>query len=194
MKRKFAPGVANLRLASRRFGALARNVRGAAAVEFALILPVMLMLLGLCVIAGEALAIGQQVTSTARTIVDIVSRNNQLSTSQMTAILNAAAYTMAPYDNTKLSMVVAEIQTNASGAATVTWSSAAFNGTALTKGAMFTLPASMSVANATYIYGQASYAFTPLGVGFALSQPIPLNDVAYFSPRVSTAVNYPYPN
>lgn len=194
MKQNFAPGVEDLRLAPRPSWAFARNARGVAAVEFALILPVMLMMLGLCVIAGEALAIGQQVTATARTIVDIVSKNNQLSTAQMTAILNAAAYTMAPYDNTHLSMVVAEIQTNGSGAATVTWSSAAFNGTALTKGAPFTLPASMSVANATYIYGQASYAFTPLGVGFALSQPLPLSDVAYFSPRVSTAVNYPYPN
>ena len=194
MKQTLAPSVGTLRLAPRRFRALARNARGAAAVEFTLIFPVMLVMFGLCVIAGEALAIAQQVTSTARTIVDIVSKNNQLSTSQMTAILNAAAYTMAPYANTNLSMVVAEIQTNSGGTATVTWSSAAFNGTALTKGAPFTLPATMSVANATYIYGQASYAFTPLGVGFALSQPITLSDVAYFSPRVSTAVSYPYPN
>ncbi|WP_158813997.1 TadE/TadG family type IV pilus assembly protein [Methylocapsa sp. S129] len=194
MKQNFAARVENLRLAPRPVRAFARNARGVAAIEFALILPVMLLLLGLCVIAGEALAIGQQVTATARTIVDIVSKNSQLSTSQMALDLDAAAYTMAPYSNANLSMVVAEIQTNGSGAATVSWSTAAFNGTALVKGAPFTLPASMSVANATYIYGQASYAFTPLGIGFALSQPISLNDVAYFSPRVSTTINYPYPN
>jgi hypothetical protein len=76
----------------------------------------------------------------------------------------------------------------------VTCSAAAFNSAALTKGAPFTLPAALPAANATYIHGQASYAFTPLGVGFALSQPISLNDVAYFRPRVATAVNCPYPN
>ncbi len=178
----------------RPFGRFRGEARGNAAIEFALILPVMMAVLGLCVILGEALAIAQKVTATARTIVDIVSKNNQLSTSQMTAILDAAAYTMAPYGSTTLSMVVAEIQTNASGAGTVTWSAAAFGGTALTTGASFTLPASMAVANATYIYGKVTYAYTPLSMGYLPSGSINLADSAYFSPRVSTAVQYPYPN
>jgi Flp pilus assembly protein TadG len=171
-----------------------RDISGVAAVEFAFVLPIMVLILGLCVIMGEALAIGQKVTSTARTIVDIVSRNSQLSTADMNTILNASAYTMTPYDSSNLAMVVAEIQTDGSGNGTVTWSTAAFNGTALKKGASFTLPAAMAVANATYIYGQVSYSYTPLVVGFSVPQPIALSDVAFFSPRVSPTVNYPYPN
>ena len=174
--------------------ALAGNASGVAAVEFSLILPLTLMLLGLCFIGAEALAIGQKVSSTARTIVDIVSQNKQLSTTQMTAILDAAAYTMAPYSSADLSMVVAEVQTNSKGVATVTWSAAAYNGKALANGSSFTLPAAMSVANATYIYGQVSYAYTPLSIGFTISSPIALTDVSYFVPRTVTAIQYPYPN
>ena len=120
---------------ARRFVSAARSARrmiadgrGAVAIEFAFILPLMLTMMGMCIILGEALAIGQKVTATARTVTDLVSQNGQLSTTQLTTILDAAAYTMAPYPSANLSIVVSEIQTDGTGKATVTWSSAAFNG------------------------------------------------------------------
>lgn len=175
-------------------GPFVDDARGVAAVEFAFSLPIMLLILALVVVLGQALVIAQKVTMTARTIVDIVSRNSQLATTDMTAILNASAYTMAPYDSSSLSMVIAEIQTNGSGAGTVTWSSSAYNGVALTKGSSFTLPAAMATANSTYIYGSVSYSYMPLGVSMLLPHAIQLSDSAYFSPRMSATVNYPYPN
>ena len=175
-----------------------RDERGVAAIEFAFIAPVALMFLGLAVIMGEALAIGQKVTLTARTIVDLVSQQDSVTSSQVTQYLQAAAFTMAPYDTTNLQMVVSEIQINASCAATVTWSQAYnwsgsnANAGALTAGSTFPLPAGMptncaSGGTTTYIYGTVKYAFTPPGVGF-VTGAITLNDVAYFSPRVSTTI------
>lgn len=172
----------------------ARDAGGVAAVEFAFVMPIMALALALVAVGGEALAIGQKVTSTARTIVDIVSRNSQLSTSDMAAALNASGYTMAPYDTSQLSMVVAEIQTDGGGAGKVVWSAASYNGTALATGSSFTLPAAMAVANATYIYGQVSYNYVPINLASTLLSPIQLTDSAYFAPRVSTSVAYPYPN
>jgi Flp pilus assembly protein TadG len=112
----------------------------------------------------------------------------------MAAILNASAYTMTPYGTSTLSMVVSEITCDNSGAATVTWSVAAYNGTALKAGAAFPLPASMAVANAVYIYGSVTYGYTPMAIGYVLTSPITLSDSAYFSPRVSQSVAYPSPN
>ena len=175
----------------RSLAAFVRDASGVAAVEAGFVLPVMVLVLGFVTILGQALAIAQKVTQTSRTVVDIVSRCQAVSAADLTTILNAAAYTMTPYDSTNLSMVVAQIQTDGTGKATVTWSSAAYNGTALTKGAAFTLPASMAVANATYIYGAASYGYTPMGLGTVLAQPITLSDSAYFSPRSSLSVTYP---
>jgi Flp pilus assembly protein TadG len=176
------------------FAPIVRDARASATIEFALILPAMLMMLGIAVISGEGLAIGQKVTATARTVVDIISQNSALSTSQMTAILNAAAYTMSPYNSANLSIVVAEVQTNGSGAATVTWSAAAYGGTKLTVGSPMTLPAGMAIANATYIYGAVTYAYTPLEIGFGVLSTIPLSDSSFWSPRISTTINYPYPS
>jgi Flp pilus assembly protein TadG len=182
------------RFASRLFAAMLRDVEAAVAVEFALVMPAMLLILGIGIISGEELAIGQKVTATARTVVDIVSRNSQLSTTQMTAILNAAAYTMSPYNSASLSIVVAEVQTDKNGAATVTWSAAAYGGAALATGSSVTLPASMAIANATYIYGVVTYAYTPPIIGFGTMSTASLTDSSFWSPRVSTSVNYPYPS
>jgi Flp pilus assembly protein TadG len=168
---------------------LRRNDSGSAAIEFAFLLPVALMFLGLVVIIGEALAVGQKVTLTARTIVDIVAKQDAYTSATLTSVLNAAAYTMAPYDTAKLTMVVSEIQTDANGNATVTWSYAgASGGTPLTKGSTFALPSTMATANTTYIYGVVNYSLMPPVVGFALSGPIQLSDVGYFSPRVSSGI------
>jgi len=177
-----------------RFLGFARDGGGMASVEFAFVLPIMLAVLALVGVLGQALAIADKVTATARTVVDLVSRNASLSTTDMTTILNASAYTMTPYDTANLSIVVAEIQTNGAGAASVTWSAAAYNGKPLTVGSSFTLPAAMSVPGATYIYGQVSYNYTPVVLTPALSQTITLSDTAYFSPRLYATVNYPYPN
>ena len=177
-----------------RFLGFARDGGGMASVEFAFVLPIMLAVLALVGVLGQALAIADKVTATARTVVDLVSRNASLSTTDMTTILNASAYTMTPYDTANLSIVVAEIQTDGGGNATVTWSAAAYSGTPLTVGSTFTLPAAMSVPGATYIYGQVSYNYTPVVLTPALSQTITLTDTAYFSPRLYATVNYPYPN
>ena len=179
---------------ARSIASILRDARASATIEFALVLPVMLMILGIGMIGGEELAIGQKVTATARTVVDIISQNSVLSTSQMTAILDASAYTMAPYGSANLSIVVAEVQTNSSGAATVTWSAAAYGGTALAKGSSMTLPTGMGIANATYIYGVVTYAYTPLGIGFGVLSTVPLSDSSFWSPRISTTVNYPSPS
>jgi Flp pilus assembly protein TadG len=187
---------------ARSIASILRDARASATIEFALVLPVMLMVFGIAVIGGEELAIGQKVTATARTVVDIISQNSVLSTSQMTAILDASAYTMAPYGSANLSIVVAEVQvSNSSGAATVTWSAAAYGGTKLTNGAPVTLPTGMAIPNATsttpysyYIYGVVTYNYTPLAIGFGVWSTVPLSDSSYWSPRVSPSINYPYPS
>jgi hypothetical protein len=118
---------------------------------------------------------------TTGTVVDIISQNSALSTSQ-------------PYGSANLSSVVAEVQTNSSGAATVTWSAAAYGGTELAIGAPMTLPTGMAIANATYIYGLATDACTPLEIEFGALSTIPLSDFSYWSLRISTTINYPYPS
>jgi Flp pilus assembly protein TadG len=156
--------------------------------EFALILPVMVALLAISVILGEAVSIWEKVSATSRTITDLVTQYSTLSTANLTGILNAAAYTMVPYSSADLSMVVSEIQTDGAGQATVTWSQAAFNGVALTPGQSVTLPGLIDQPNVTFILGQVRYTYTPLNIFFTGLNPIPLSDASYWSPRLSSTV------
>jgi len=165
-----------------------RDTRAVASVEFALILPVMCAFLTISVVIGEAVAIWQKVSATSRTITDLVTQYSTLSTANLIGILDAAASTMTPYSSTNLSLVVSEIQTNASGQATITWSKAAFNGVALTQGQTIALPPLIDQPNITLILGQVQYVYSPLNIFYQGLGPIPLSDSSYWSPRISSTV------
>jgi len=170
----------------------ASHEEGIAAVEFALMLPIMLALFVGVTQVGEAVSISHKVTVTARTITDLVTRENSpLAQSELTSDLQAAAQVMAPYPSTTLNVTVSEITTNSSGVATVLWSSSWPNtNNALTAGSTFTLPTSLAGANVTVIYGQVTYGYTPV-IGYNIIQPITLSDNIYLYPRTGACIAGP---
>jgi Flp pilus assembly protein TadG len=163
-----------------------------AATEFALILPIMLVVFVGVTQVGEAVAISQKVTITARTITDLVTRENSpLSASELNTDLQAAAQVMAPYPSSTLTVTVSQISTDANSKATVDWSGSWPDNTkALSKGALFTLPSSLSAANITIVYGQVSYGYTPV-FGYKIIGTMPLSDGIYFYPRTSACISGP---
>lgn len=165
---------------------------GIAAVEFALTLPIMLALFVGVTQVGEAVSISHKVTVTARTITDLVTRENSpLAQAELTSDLQAAAQVMAPYPSTTLNVTVSEITTNSSGTATVLWSSSWPNSSnALIAGSTFTLPTSLAGANVTVIYGQVTYGYTPV-LGDKIIGPISLSDGIYLYPRTGACIAGP---
>src|ERR1700678_3328623 len=103
---------------SRRF---VRNDRAIAAVEFALILPLMLFIFVGVAQVGAAIEISRKVTLTTRIVTDLVTQNTSVSCSTLETILAASAQVIAPYSASNLSITVSEITTNSSGGATTTW-------------------------------------------------------------------------
>lgn len=163
-----------------------------AAVEFALILPLMLVLFVGATQVAEAVSISQKVSVTARTITDLVTRENSpLASSELASDLQAAAQVIVPYSSSTLTVTVSQISTDASGKATVDWSGSWPNNTnALVKGSPFTLPSSLSSANITVIYGRVSYGYTPV-FGDKIIGPITLSDGVYFYPRTASCISGP---
>ena len=164
-----------------------KDTHAAAAVEFSLLLPIMLMMLALAMYGGEGFSIQNKVSLSASTVTDIVSQYSTISNATLANVLNVASATITPYGTANLSLVVSEIQTNNSGAGTVVWSKAAFNGTALATGGSFTLPTALALPNTYYIYGSAQYVYTPMNVYQSLAQ-ITISDASYMPPRVSTSI------
>lgn len=170
----------------RRFAA---STRGVAAVEFGLVLPVLVLLFLASVDAGRALAVYMKVRATTYTLDAITNQYSTVQSSDLTSITGAASLVLAPYSTTPAALTVSQISVNSATSATVSWSYS-LNGTALTQGSTVTLPSALATCN-TYpcflVYGQVSYTYTPL-FGYFSPSAINLSDTLYVTPRNSTCI------
>jgi Flp pilus assembly protein TadG len=72
---------------------------GVSAVEFAMLLPLMLTLYLGTVEISQAVGIDRKVTLTSRTLADLTSQVSSLSSSDMSNVLNASSAVIAPYES-----------------------------------------------------------------------------------------------
>jgi Flp pilus assembly protein TadG len=163
--------------------------RGVSAVEFALLLPVMLTLYITGNEISNAVAIDRKVSITARTVTDLVSRASSISASNMSDILNASSAVIAPYSSTKAAVTVSQVYIDNNSSAKIDWS-CSFQGTAHTVGTPVTLPTQLVTANSYLIWGEAQYSYTP-PIGYMLSGTLNLKDQIYMAPRLSQSVTGP---
>jgi Flp pilus assembly protein TadG len=168
------------------------DTRGVAAVEFAIVVPFMLLLYVGGVELGNGMAISVKVSETAHTVVDLVSRNACVTDSTLSTMLGASTATIAPYSSGNTTVIVSEVSTDANGNATVTWSKA-LNGTARPVAQPMILPTALgtpSPANISLLLGEVTYQYTP-NLGYTISGTIPISESYYLYPRVSSVVQYP---
>jgi Flp pilus assembly protein TadG len=163
-----------------------RNRDGVSAVEFALVLPVMLSLYIGGVEVGDGMAINFKATLAARTVTDLASQYVSIDNATMSSILGAASTVLTPYPTANVVVTVSEVTTNAQGAGTVTWSDS-LNGTARTVGSSITLPTKLQSANITILFGEVTYPYTP-SMGYVLTGTINIYESVYFYPRMSTTI------
>lgn len=170
----------------RKLGGLAGDKRGVAAVEFAMLLPLMLSLYLGAVEVSQGIGADRKVTLTARTICDLVSQVSSIGNADMTNALNASAAVMAPFPTSNLKVTVSSVKIDATGKATVDWSDT-FNGTARAKGSTVTLPTALNVANTYLIWSEVQYTYKPV-VGYVVTGTLTLKDQIYMRPRLSDSV------
>jgi Flp pilus assembly protein TadG len=170
--------------------ALLENTSGIAAIEFAMILPIMLVLFFGTVEISNGVAVYRKVTLMAHTLADLTSQSQEVqSTTDLPNFFAASTGVMMPYSSTPISQNIAEIWVNASGQARVQWSYP----TVVTPGTVVTIPANLAVANTYVIYSTVSYLYTP-AVGYVMSTAgVTLSDFAYTRPRQFACVLYDPP-
>ncbi len=170
----------------------ARDEGGAAAAEFALVLPVLALLyLGGYELA-QATAIYHKMSDATREMANITAANTSTNLTTLCSQLATSSVVITPYAATPMTMELYEIQTDANSNASVTWhvKYKFSNSTCTNVGAAstWTMPANLASPSSSYILAVSSYNYS-LTVGANEISPIPtLTHQLYFVPRNSTSV------
>ena len=175
------------RRAQRSRTGLLHNRSGLAAVEFALILPLMVMLYLGSVEVGQAIAIDRMVTLTATTLTNVVTQYTTISAStDIPDILGASASILTPYAASNAKVVLSSVVIDVNGNATVVWSKAQ-NGAARVAGSSITVPSGMATPNSSLVLGEVSYAYSPV-IDILTLGPFSLSESIFMVPRSSATI------
>jgi Flp pilus assembly protein TadG len=163
-----------------------KSERGVAAIEFALIIPVMLTtFFGVSEIANYILA-ARKVSNVASSAADLVAQDTTINTGEMNDILNSLNVILRPFDTSsatiRITSVVADPNT---GNTTVDWSDAR-NIAPRSPGSAVTIPNILSPGQSV-VMAEVSFRYQTL-FGEYLTSGMTVSDTFYLKPRRSTKV------
>ncbi|HWB46699.1 MAG TPA: TadE/TadG family type IV pilus assembly protein [Hyphomicrobiaceae bacterium] len=154
-----------------------RNERGVAAVEFALIVPIMgLMFIG-SVELSQAITIDRRVTQVASSTADLVARaEKQISQAEITDIMKIGGYIFEPYSQDPVKIVLRNVSSSPSDAKVTKQSwTCTYTGVGQTMDCQctntnFTLPDNLVTTNDSVVVSEVSYSYKPLIFDYFMSR------------------------
>jgi Flp pilus assembly protein TadG len=168
------------------------STRAVAAIEFSIVLPVLMLIFLGTFDAGRAIAIYMKIRSATFTIDAITNQYTSVQDSDLQSITGAAAVILAPYSSTPAVVTVTQVKVTSVNHGIVSWSYS-LGGSARSRGSAVTTPGSLGTCG-TYpcylILGEMSYTYTPM-FGFFAAANITLSDSLFATPRSSKCVLYP---
>jgi len=172
-------------------GRFRRDRSGLAAVEFVMILPMMLLLFLGMVEVFDAVALKRKVTITASTLSDLISRAPSVDDPDFTNSFAAGGAILSPYPSTPLKATISQIYVDDKKVARVVWSKGWAKGGPTTGRAtgIVDIPEDLKRVNRYLIWGEVEYLYTPT-VPYLLGQGITLSERQFFEPRFSDCVLY----
>ena len=159
---------------------------GVSAVEFAFILPTMIMLYLGAFEFSQAITIDRRVTAVSSAAADLVAQAENTSSSELDDIFEAASSIMAPYDASSIEITVTSVVADENNDTTVDWSDSN-DGSGHAKGAPFDLPEELTTPFSSVIVAEVSYTYKPV-IGRFLTEGITLRETFYLRPRRSQTV------
>jgi Flp pilus assembly protein TadG len=178
---------------------------GIAAIEFAMIVPIMLAMFFGTLEFSSGVAVDRKVTLIARTLSDLTSQATSVADTDLTNFFTASISILTPYDPTPTKATISEIYVDSNKVAKVQWSKAATIASGSTQATLATstrfpgdvvtglVPPALLVKQTSLIFSEVSYLYVPT-VGYKMAKAgVNLSDVAYSRPRQSACVIYPTP-
>jgi Flp pilus assembly protein TadG len=178
--------------------AFARARDGVAAVEFALVMPIMLTMYLGSLELSQLINVDQRITTIAGTVGDLVARaDGTVAAADLSDYFTAATAILAPFSNSALKQTVTVVAVSADGSTNnVVWSQAYNGGTIATVGKPFSgahaIPAALLTGifkNNWVIVSDATYPYTPL-LGLFFKKPFTLYHQNFYLPRYPGVICY----
>lgn len=157
--------------------------RGVVLIEFAIILPFMVLIFFGGLILASAMSTSWRATTAVRAMVDITSQSSELSSKSLDDIMSIRANIVSPFRLNDTMARISSVRTDKNGAATVVWSRAAKGG-ALAPASPYDLPDAYRIPNMNYVVAEMDYYVDP-GISVVPIRSIPLSDRAIMLPRLS---------
>lgn len=137
-----------------------QEVAGVAAIEFAIIAPIMILLFFATIEVSTALAVNRKLARVSSTLGDLITQSQTLTQADVDNIMDAASFVMIPYDH-NLGIVITQVSIK-NGSATVDWSEAHGTGVALAANAPYTVPAKIMDDDTYLVSAKVTATHTPL--------------------------------
>ncbi len=164
-----------------------RDASGVAAIEFAFIAPVLIILSLGVIELSDAIQCHGKVGSMAAIAADLVAQGTALSDGDEQNIFAAASSVMYPFSPSKARIVISSIAQDDKGITRVLWSDAS-NGVGLTPGSLAAVPPGLLLPGGSVILAQVTYDYTS-PVSADLIGTVKMSTQSYSVPRLSAQVS-----
>ena len=174
-----------------------KNKRGVSAVEFALILPVMVVIYLSTVEISMAVAAQRRVAIAAGTIGDLAAQYETMNSDNINIILNSTLAVLQPYDPDTMTVRVSSVVMDDNGNPTVDWSYLKHRESHqdsdpyadVEQDLADNVPADLRTANTSVIVANLDFTYKS-PVGALLQGERHLTQTVYFRPRLGTKIPF----
>lgn len=181
-----------------RLRGFAADTRAVAAVEFALILPPLLLLYMGSIEASSLFTVDRRVQIISGTVGDLVARwdpeAGSIPSATLTDYFEASEVIITPYSNATLKQVVSVVQVASDDTTSVVWSCGYNGGVKRTTGTPYALATNMlelvQDSSGFVIVSETSYDYTPV-LGVIFEDLYDLYSESFYLPRYELVVNGP---
>ncbi len=135
------------------------EAKGVAALEFAIIAPLLIMLFFATLEVSTLVSVNRKVSRVSSTVGDLITQSQTLTANDVQDIMRSATYVMEPYDHT-VKIVISGIEIE-SGAAKVIWSCSQ-NTSALPVGSIYTVPTKIKKDGTFLVASNVNVTHTPM--------------------------------
>jgi Flp pilus assembly protein TadG len=163
-----------------------RKKDGMAAIEFALLSPILLFMFLGGIELTDALNCRQKVAGMSATAADLVAAEIQVSNADMSNVFSAINSIVYPYPTTGLRIVISSLADDGHGHGTVTWSDAQ-NATARNVNSTVTVPSGVITTGGTVILAEVTYPYHS-AIAHFLAPTTNMTTSFYARPRRSVSI------